>query len=265
MADQDNPRVLGLSGATNFRDFGGYPTSDGRQVRWRHLYRSNKLSALSAEDRQHLDSLAIHTVFDLRARHEREADPTCWSHGLLRVETYPSGLKRPLVEMAQGHGGDEKGALALMAEFYGSMPRTMPHVFGGVIRSVANGASPCIIHCSAGKDRTGIACALILTALGVPREIVMEDYVLTQSLHRPKSDMDRAIAPSEKGQAMSSRFTPAAIDLLMASRADYLATAFATMKEDHGSIEGYIGDALDIDGDTVARLKERLLEPLLTA
>ena len=264
MADQINPRVLGLSGATNFRDFGGYPTSDGRQVRLGRLYRSNKLSTLSAEDRQRLDALGIHTIFDLRARHEREADPTCWSQGSLQVETYPSGLKRPLVEMAEGHGGDEAGALALMAEFYGSMPRTMAHVFGGVIRSVANGAAPCIVHCSAGKDRTGIACALILTALGVPRDIVMEDYVLTQSLHRPASDMDRAIAPSEKEQAMSSRFTPAAIDLLMASRTEYLATAFATMEEDHGSIDAYLGDALGVHGDTIGRLKEQLLEPLLT-
>jgi len=261
MADQANQRVVGLSGATNFRDFGGYPTSDGRQVRWRHLYRSNKLSVLSTEDRKRLDSLGVHTVFDLRVRREREADPTCWSHGSLKVETYPPGLKRPLIEMAQSHGGDEEGALALMAEFYGSMPRTMAHVFGAVIRSVASGATPCIIHCSAGKDRTGMACALILTALGVPREIVVEDYVLTQSLRRPTSDMAGAIAAGEKERAMSSRFTPAAIKLLMASSADYLGTALATMEEDYGSVETYIGEALGIDGATIGQLRERLLEP----
>ena len=262
MAYQANQRVLGLSGATNFRDFGGYPTSDGRQVRWRHLYRSNKLSALSADDQQRLDSLGIDTVFDLRVRHEREADPTCWSHCSLKVQTYPPGLKRPLVEMAKSHGGDEVGALALMAEFYGSMPRTMAHAFGAVIQSVASGATPCIIHCSAGKDRTGIACALILTALGVPREIVVEDYVLTQSLRQPNSDMAGAIDPGKKERAMSSRFNPAAIKLLMAASAAYIGTAFAAMEEDHGSIESYIGEALGIDGATIAQLRGRLLEPL---
>lgn len=261
MADQDNYRVLGLSGATNFRDFGGYPTRDGRRVRWRHLYRSNKLSALSSKDQQRLDLLGVDTIFDLRTRRERQSDPTCWSHSSLKVETYPPGLKRPLAEMAEAYGGDEQGALALMAEFYGSMPRTMTHVFGTVIRSVANGATPCIIHCSAGKDRTGIACALILTALGVPHEVVVEDYVLTQSLRRPRSDMDRAIAPGEHERAMSYRFSPAAIELLMASSADYLATAFAAMEEDHGSVEAYIGEALGVDGATVCQLRERLLEP----
>ena len=265
MADQVNLRVLGLSGATNFRDFGGYPTSDGRQIRWRHLYRSNKLSVLSADDQRRLDTLGINTVFDLRARHEREADPTCWSHGSLKVETYPSGLKRPLVEMAQSHGGDEAGALALMGEFYGSMPRTMAHVFGAVIRSIANGGAPCIIHCSAGKDRTGMACALILTALGVSRDIVLDDYVLTQSLRRPRSDMDRAIAPGEKERAMSSRFTPDAIEVLMASNADYLASAFKAIEEDHGSVDAYIRDGLGLDGGTIDQLRERLLEPSVAA
>lgn len=261
MADQADQRVLGLSGATNFRDFGGNPTSDGRRVRWRHLYRSNKLSVLSTEDKQRLDSLGVDTVFDLRVRREREADPTCWSHSSLKVETYPPGLKRPLIEMAEDHGGDEEGASALMAEFYGSMPRTMPHVFGALIRSLAKGAIPCIVHCSAGKDRTGIACALILTALGVPREIVVEDYMLTQSLRRPTSDMAGAIDPGDHGRAMSSRSTPEAIELLMASSADYLGAAFAAMEEDHGSVEAYIGEALRVDRATIGQLKERLLEP----
>jgi protein-tyrosine phosphatase len=260
MADQGNPRVLGLSEATNFRDFGGYPVPGGR-VRWGHLYRSNKLSSLTLQDRERLDSLSIHTILDLRVRREREADPTCWSHDKLHVQTYPPGLKRPLIEMAEGHDGDEAGALALMAEFYGAMPRTMTHVFGSVIRSLANGATPCIIHCSAGKDRTGVACALILTALGVPRDTVIQDYVLTQSLRRPQSDMARAIAPGSKEQALSDRFTPGAIKLLMASSAEYIGEALRAMEDDHGSVDAYITEALGINGATLDQLRARLLEP----
>jgi protein-tyrosine phosphatase len=260
MTDQGSQRVLGLSEATNFRDFGGYPVTGGR-VRWGQLYRSNKLSSLNSQDRQRLDSLGIHTIFDLRTAREREADPTGWSHDRLLVETYPPGLKRSLVEMAQGHRGDEAGALALMAEFYGSMPRTMTHVFGAVIRRLASGATPCIIHCSAGKDRTGVACALILTALGVPRRYVIEDYVLTQSLRRPQSDMARAIAPGATAQDLGARFTPAAIELLMASSPDYISEAFKAMEDDHGSVDTYINEALGIDGATLDQLRDRLLEP----
>lgn len=253
-------RVLGLEGASNFRDFGGYATGDGRRVRWRHLYRSNKLSELTEGDRARLDALGIHTIFDLRVRPEREADPTSWTHPELIVRTFPPGDKRPLAEMAAAYDPDEAGARALMREFYGSMPRTMAHVFGEVLRTVADGATPCIVHCSAGKDRTGIACALILTALGVPRETVLEDYALTQILRRPESDMARAVAPG-RHERLRARFSPEAIAVMMAAHADYLGHAFEAMEADHGSVRGYIRERLEVDEQTLDRLAERLLEP----
>lgn len=260
MRDQEEMRVLGLEGASNFRDFGGYATDDGRRVRWRHLYRSNKLSELTEGDRARLDALGIRAIFDLRVRPEREADPTCWSRPELVVKTFPPGDKRPLVEMAAAYDPDEAGARALMKEFYGSMPRTMAHVFGAVIGVVADGAAPCIIHCSAGKDRTGIACALILSALGVPRDTVIEDYALTQTLRRPESDMARVVAPG-RHEGLRARFSPEAIAVMMAAHADYLGHAFEAMEEDHGSVHGYIRDRLEVDEATLTRLADRLLEP----
>lgn len=260
MQGQEEMRVLGLEGASNFRDFGGYAAGDGRRVRWRHLYRSNKLSELTTSDRARLDALSIRTIFDLRVRPEREADPTSWSHPELAVRTFPPGDKRPLVEMAAAYAPDEAGARALMKEFYGTMPRTMAHVFGAVLREVAEGASPCIVHCSAGKDRTGIACALLLSALGVPRETVIEDYAMTQMLRRPESDMARAVNPG-RHEGLRARFSPQAIAVMMAAHADYLGHAFAAMEEDHGSVRDYIRDRLEVDEATLARLADRLLEP----
>ena len=253
-------RVLGLEGATNFRDLGGYATRDGREVRWGRVFRSNKLSELSAADCARLDALGLSTIFDLRVEKERAQDPTCWTCAGLDVRTYEPRHKKPLVEMAAKYDGDLAGAQALMEEFYGSLPHTLAHVFGAVLRGIADGAAPCVIHCSAGKDRTGIACALILLALGVPRETVLEDYALTETLRRPDSDMTRAVAPGQRDSAVRSRFSPEAIALMMSSPPRFVETAFESMEERYGSIENYMHEALEIDAATIERLKGQLLD-----
>ncbi len=253
-------RVLGLEGAANFRDIGGYITSKGRRVRWGRVYRSNRLSELSPADCARLDARGLATIFDLRVEKERAQDPTCWSCEGLAVRTYPPGRKKPLVEMAARYQGDEAGAQALMAEFYASLPHTLAHVFGAVVRDLAGGAAPCVIHCSAGKDRTGIAVALILLALGVPRETVVEDYALTDSLRRPDTDMTRAVAPGRQDASVRSRFSPEAVAVMMSAPPRFIETAFASMEERYGSIDSYLRSALDLDAAILERLKAELLE-----
>ena len=93
-------RLVALDGSRNFRDFGGYPAADGRIVRRGRLFRANRLSRLSADDCRRLDDLGIRTIFDLRARHEREADPTTWTGDHLETHVFRPGHKRRLIDMA---------------------------------------------------------------------------------------------------------------------------------------------------------------------
>jgi protein-tyrosine phosphatase len=248
-----------LEGASNFRDFGGCPALDGRRVRTGLLFRSNKLSALTEADRQRLDSAGIRTIFDLRLEDERTRDPTAWSHPQLVIETYPPRKKRRLVDMALEYPATAEGALQLMHEFYAKMPHSMTHMFGDIIRRLAGGAAPCIIHCSAGKDRTGVAAAFVLAALGVGREAIVADYALT-GIYR-----DDAAAP--KPQAATGAITdlsgypPEAITLIRSAAPSYIEAALASAEERYGSLEDYLVAGLELEPATIARLRHELLEP----
>jgi len=260
----DPRRILGFEGAANFRDAGGYRTADGLRVRWGHLFRSGRLSALSEVDRDRLDGLGITTIFDLRARAEREKDPTCWSRDGLVTQTYRPGHKRRLVDMALDYPASAEGALALMRDFYAEMPETMAHIFGEMIAAIADGASPCIIHCSAGKDRTGMAVALLLAALGVPRETIVEDYVLTGSIARPQGEMANAVVRARDEGAFARFYPPEAIAVMMAADADYIEAALDAIERRHGSLAAFLRDRLGLDETSIEQLRSRLLEPPTT-
>lgn len=252
-------RVIELQGAANFRDCGGYPCAGGGHVRWGRLFRSGKLSDLTDADIRRLEALGIRSVFDLRAPKECRQDPTRWSHPDLRVSTYPKGGDRRLIELPPGRTGDADGALALMTNFYAAIPFELAPAFKAMLRDLSQGAHPCIVHCSAGKDRTGVAIALVLTALGVEREIVVQDYQLTQQLPRPVSDMARAVDADRSEKRFRERFSAEAIDLMMSANIRFIATAFTAMEERHGSVTEYMRCELGADEDVIAGLRHQLL------
>src|SRR6185436_7710127 len=116
-------------------------------------------SGLTAADQQRLESFGIRTIFDLRLEEERRRDPTPWSHPDVAVETFLPRRKRRLVDMALEYPPTAEGALALMHDFYAKMPHSMTHIVAGVFHRIAAGGVPCSIHCSAGKDGTGLVAA----------------------------------------------------------------------------------------------------------
>ena len=249
-----------LEGAANFRDFGGYAISDGGHVARGSLFRSNRLSVLTNRDRTILDGLGIRTVFDLRAPHEREADRTCWTHDTLVTRSYRPGHKRSLVEMSREYPPDVAGARRLMAEFYAAMPQALAHAFGAIIRDLADGAAPCIVHCSAGKDRTGVAAALILSALGVDRDNILADFALTDARIRPEQEMARALTDARQAQHWN-RYPPDAAAVMLAADPAYLTAAFAAIDAAYGSLGGYFDEALNVTPATIAELRRRLIIP----
>ena len=254
------PAPVRLAGAANFRDFGGWPTREGGCVRRGVLFRSNRLSKLTAADSAILDGLGITTIFDLRARHEREADPTGWRHPALKIRTYSPGHKRSLADMAREYPPDLAGAKRLMSDFYGAMPRALAHAFSAILHDLADGAAPCIIHCSAGKDRTGVAAAFVLAALGVDAALIRQDYALTEQRIRPEDEMARAMSNPRQAGAWG-RYPPDAAAVLLGAAAENIDAAFAAIEAEHGSVDAYLSDALKLDGETLLRLRGKLVRP----
>lgn len=257
-----------LEGANNFRDFGGCPTVGGRRVREGMLFRSNKLSALTAEDCARLDAFGIAAIFDLRLEGERLADPTCWSREGCEVHTFEPGRKRRLVDMALEYPPTEDGVLSLMHDFYAKMPHTMGHVFAAIIRRLAAGAAPCIIHCAAGKDRTGVSCALVLAALGVGREAIVADYVRTGTYRErfPQGAVERA--PKNTTGVVTGAITdlrgypPQAVELIRTAAASYIEAALDSAAARYGSLEAYLAEGLSLENEVLDALRAQLLEDL---
>jgi protein-tyrosine phosphatase len=253
--------VSWLEGASNFRDFGDHPAGGGRRVRTGHLFRSNKLSGLTAADQARLTGLGIRTIFDLRLEQERQRDPTAWSAPGLSIETFPPRNKRRLVDMALEYPATQEGALALMHDFYAEMPHTMTHMFGTIFRRLADGGAPCIIHCSAGKDRTGLAAALLLAALGVDRETIVADYAFTDRTGWRNDGAGLATVATGDVTALRGRYPPEAAALILAAAPTYIEAALDSAEARYGSLDAYFETALEVPPTMLESLRDRLLVP----
>lgn len=251
VADERRPQ---LEGAFNLRDFGGYATSDGRHVRRGMLYRSGTMALLTQADADHLRSLGIRAICDFRRANERAADPTAW-HGMevdyfCRDYSESTGI---LGEMLQREDTTAEDMRQAMISLYRAIPLDHAESYRAMFRQIAGGRVPILINCSAGKDRTGVGAALILTALGVSRDTIVEDYLLTNS----HADWNW-LAQRDTRVARSRAAFGAAIEPLLRVDVDYLDAMFQTLDESHGGIEGYLADALDVD-DTVRETLRRTL------
>lgn len=159
VAQRDVPaRRVELQGAANFRDLGGYPTSNGRHVKWGLVFRSNHLANLTVADYRMLDTLHIRTVFDLRTAGERQRSPTVWVGANKPEFVELSILKESDVVVSPGRLkalASPKGASEL-ATTYDRMILESAADYGNILRRQSNGSLPSVTHCTAGKDRTGV-------------------------------------------------------------------------------------------------------------
>jgi protein-tyrosine phosphatase len=242
-------RHLNLQGASNFRDLGGYPTADGRATRWRAIFRSNHLGQLTTDDIEVVRGLGVKRAFDFRGVDERTGGVCRVSeiavHSLPIEPTVVASLR---ARLAGGKQLSPADAIEVMRDSYRNYVRDNTSSFRALFAHLLEDRAPLVIHCTAGKDRTGFACALILHALGVSSDLIAEDYLLTNRFYRrdPSSSSD---LPEDVGQVLGSVET------------SFLAAAFETIGADYGNLENYFSDGLGFGARERAALEARYLEP----
>ena len=239
-------RHFNLAGASNFRDLGGYPGQDGHTVRWGQIFRSNHLGHLTKADIEAVRGLGLKSVFDFRGMEERIA-ATCVLQDIavhsLPIE--PTVVAELRARRAAGTPLSSAEGLEVMRDSYRNYVRHNTPRFRALFAHLLEDRAPLVIHCTAGKDRTGFACALILHALGVSDEMISEDYLLTNRYYRrdPAASTD---LPEEVRKVLAS------------VERSFLGAAFDAIRTDYGDIKGYLSDGLDLA--QCARLQERYLE-----
>lgn len=251
-------RIPRLDGALNFRDLGGYAAADGRSVRWKILYRSGTTHAMTRDDVASLESSGIRYAYDFRSNNERRHYPTRLTDIAQVAYRYrdhdrlPGDIKRLL----SSPGTDAGRARALMISTYRQLPYEFEDAFRSLFQYLSNGDLPLVFNCTAGKDRTGVAAALVLSALGVARETILEDYMLTDQFFEQSCDMMIGTG----GAGLFSKVDRAVWEPLMRVHPDYLNAMFDQVRESHGSFERYLNEQLGVDQEQIERLRTQLLE-----
>lgn len=241
-------RVLPLAGATNFRDLGGYTGEGGRPVRWRRLFRSDHLAELTEADRRQLAALGLTRAFDFRGEQERAALP----YDIPVLTVYPLTIEPTVVQRMQalramGRAITPEETVALMQETYRAFVHDNTHRFAELFEHLLDHDAPLVFHCTAGKDRTGFAAALILLALGVRHEVVLQDYLLTNAHYR-MPDSTGSLAP------------PEVLRVLWRVQVDFLQAAFEVVERDHGGLDRYLSQRLHLGAAARRRLADFYLQ-----
>jgi len=237
-------RRIEMEGITNFRDLGGYRTTAGEEVKWLTLYRSDTLSSLTDGDMQAVCNLGITTAFDLRYGEERALEPSRFL-GHDQVTVLEMGLDaRPgesWVDSFETATDKAEVATAYMNEGYRDYPFLYADAYREMIVRLTRGER-IVVHCTAGKDRAGTAAAMMLTVLGVPRDVVFEDYLLTNQYW----DRGNRVRPEMDADTVASIFS---------AREEYLHAAFTSIEAKCGSVETYIEDVLGLSEAKLAAFR----------
>ena len=246
-------RRIVFVGAHNFRDLGGYPTVRGGRTRWGTVYRADGLQELTAADIVRYEALGIRSMFDLRRDQEREERPN-------RVPSVPLCIMKPVdqsgvVDPAPTYCDTRVSGEESLLSVYRSMLWNSASVLGTVIgRIVAPGGTPVGFHCHAGKDRTGFVAAILLEAVGVDRNVVLDDYELTATYQRPARHTDSFERLVARGMAAE-----AALGMMGAPRWA-MAETLAELDATFGGARRYLTDRGGVDDNTLQLLEETLVE-----
>ncbi len=240
--EQVHVRVLPMEGGSNFRDLGGYKTNTGKSVKWGKVFRSDEMCNLTQSDLDYLSKIPLRTIVDFRSEKEIEDFPDKLPASVTnRVELIINPGNHSNISALGGFMG-ENGE-ELMKEINrlfvtDSAIVSQYKIFFALLQD--ENEIPLLFHCTAGKDRTGMGSALFLASLGVDEKTIIEDYLLSNKQLENKYQALIDSIPSLKP--------------LLEVRPQYLQAGFEQIKKDHGNIENYLQDILNVDLDCMKKL-----------
>jgi protein-tyrosine phosphatase len=250
-----NPkRAVTLQGGSNFRDLGGYPANGGKHIKWGHIYRSADISKLTDTDLQTLQSRHVALVCDLRGPQEYAAAPDRLPAGAKRIEL-PAGSEKIDPRLMSG-GSKSINRDSLMRAVYTNLSffqAKYKPMFDELL--TLDNSEALLFHCSAGKDRTGIGAALVLSALGVDRKTILKDYAATDVYWQAgrEQTLQRMAKAGMSAEAVE------AVRPMMAANPAYLAGTFAAIDKQYGSVDKYLAKEMDLTPKKLAALRAKYL------
>jgi protein-tyrosine phosphatase len=251
-------RLLPLEGTSNFRDLGGYRTAEGGRTRWGLVFRSDAPHRLTSTDLAAVSRLGLRVVYDLRREEERSRAPSALPGDVRRELLTIGGTAAKTKEITDLIAAGQLAAVPddFLVRVYQVLAQSGAQAFGRLLTGLAEpGGLPALFHCTAGKDRTGMSAALLLSALGVDEATVLDDYELSATFYT-----ERQMAK------LRPRLADAGIDVeryraVFAAPRHAMATLLATLRERHGTIEGYLLEQAGVTHQTLSVLRARLVQP----
>lgn len=261
---QVGERLVPFEQGSNFRDIGGYPAADGKSVRWGMIFRSGGTPLLSDADLERVETLGLVNLVDLRSSEERVIAPT-------RIE----GVRYNAVGYSMQNlisnikSGDKRAEFSVSADaIYRNFPEMLVPQLRVLFDTLLDREGPVVYNCSAGQDRTGFATAMILSALGVPRDRIYEDYLLSTGYRNTANEMphiDKAAHANNPVALFFAKYqdnpearTPK--PLMTADQTPFLAFAFEAVEQKWGSVENYLDQEIGVSKDDIAQLRAAYLQ-----
>jgi protein-tyrosine phosphatase len=249
-----NMRHVPLQGATNFRDLGGYNTTDGHHVKWGKIYRSADISKLTPDDLSSLAKRNIDYVIDLRG-HDESAKAPDRMNPHTDYTLCPAGSDQNLSDWMKSLQNLQSGGDSMMIVYYGKT-----EFFSDRYRALFEkllsmpDSDALLLHCTAGKDRTGIGTALLLYSLGVSYDTIMADYLATNYYRQAENKRMAQV------MAQYMHINEQVARDIMSARKEYLDEAFRAIKARYGSVDQFLRWQLGLDENKIAILKAKYLD-----
>jgi protein-tyrosine phosphatase len=256
-------RLITLEGGVNFRDIGGYRAGD-RTIRWGKVFRAGVLCYFTDNDHATIDALRIRAICDLRRAEERAREPTRWPNSVAEGLSWEDGVAMPTVRgFAALRPQTGAGMRDAMIALYRALPTWMAPRIRGLFECIATERTPLVIHCAAGKDRTGVAIAVLLDALGVDIGTILADYLMTNDVGNferfieTRKDSHLGLADAHHTLLSMSQEMR---DALFVADLDYLQAALEQIRTEYGDTQSYLGSCVRLDDRTLAKVRDFLLE-----
>jgi len=254
-------RLIPLEQGSNFRDLGGYPAAGGKRVRWGRIFRSGGTPMLTDADLKEIQSLGLADMVDLRSSEERVLAPS----RIYGVSYHAVGYSMMTI---MGDVKDPASSRNDLGKVYERLPTVLQPELRELFEALLQGDGPLAYNCSAGQDRTGFASALVLTALGTPRDVIYADYLLSTAYRRPEWEMPKispAVAQENPTAAFFARYqdNPGArkpTPLVDSEGRPLVQRAMEAIEQKYGSVEAYLDKEIGVDAADIAKLRALYLE-----